>query len=163
MRIVNGEVVELAPGDEVSPHFLAKEFSTNESAYPASHYDRLMRLAAILERCREVSRRSLRVTSCWRDPAANARAGGARLSQHMLGRAMDFRDYRGENAVTEKIYQWLKSHLDELGVGGLGWYPVDVPKDSPLYGTDGPRRPMCRIHVDVRPRLFGQGVARWIH
>ena len=163
MRIENGEVAALLPSDRVSPHFLAKEFSTNESAYPVRHFDRLMRLAGILERCREVSHRSIRITSCWRDPAANARAGGARLSQHMLGRAMDFRDYRGDNAATEKIYRWLGSHLDELGLGGLGWYPVNVPADSPLCRADGPRRAMCRIHVDVRPRLAGQAIARWTH
>ena len=160
MRIENGEAVALLPSDRVSPHFLAKEFSTNESAYPVRHYDRLMRLAAILERCREVSGRSIRITSCWRDPTANARAGGARLSQHMLGRAMDLRDYRGDNEVTARIHEFLEKNLDGLGIGGLGWYPVPRPANSPLKDVD---RAYARIHVDIRPRLAGQAVARWTH
>ena len=160
MRIENGEVVELSPSDQVSPHFLAKEFSTNANPYPAAHVDRMLRLAMILERCREFSHRPLRITSGWRSPSANERAGGAAKSQHCHGRAVDFRDYRGDNEVTRRIYEFLEKNLDELGIGGLGWYPVPRPANSPLKDAG---RTYARIHVDIRPRLVGQAVARWTH
>ena len=143
-----GEVIQLSARDKVSPHFTAGEFSTNEHPYPPRHFDRLARIAGILERCRAVTGRPLKITSGWRDPEANAGAGGAKRSQHMSGRAVDFRDYRADNVATQRIYDYLVEHLDELGIGGLGIYPANAS------------RPM-RIHIDIRPRLVGQACARW--
>lgn len=165
MRIEHGEVVELSPKDRVSLHFLAEEFTCNADPYPARLFDRMQRIASILERCRAMSDRTLRITSGWRSPSANRKAQGAAMSQHCQGRAVDFRDWRGDNAATEEIYRFLRAHEDELGIGGLGWYPVPPPPDTPLRGPDGKpeERTYARIHVDIRPRPIGRPVARWTH
>ena len=160
MRTERGEVVELLPGDRVSPHFVAGEFSANRDPYPARLFDRMLRLAGILEHCRAVSHRPLKITSGWRSPSANEAAGGAAKSQHCHGRAVDFRDYRGDNEATRRIYEFLEQNLDELGIGGLGWYPAPPPASSPLKDRD---RRYARIHVDLRPRRIGEAVARWTH
>ena len=165
MRIERGEVVDLQPKDRVSLHFLAEEFSANRDPYPVKYFDRMLRIAAILERCRAVFGRTLKITSGWRSPSANEAAKGAARSQHCHGRAVDFRDWRGDNAVTGRIYKFLEENLDELGIGGLGWYPVPPPPDTPLKGPDGKPEPRtyARIHIDIRPRRIGQAVARWTH
>src|SRR5688572_19901864 len=45
---------------------------------------------AMLERIQKLNMEGLSVTSGYRDPARNAKAGGAKGSQHMHGNAVDF-------------------------------------------------------------------------
>ena len=155
MRInTDGDIEHIAPDDLVTAHFRCREFEKG-ARWPASWYDRLLRLAAILERVRTEVKAPLLITSGYRSAEHNASTGGAaKRSQHIHGRALDFRcygldDLERQNARTTAAYNWLIEHADEMGIGGLGWYP---PRGD---------RPACRVHVDLRGRAVGAPVAKW--
>ena len=75
----------------------------------------------------------LRVTSGYRDPATNARVGGARNSQHTHGTAIDVAMRGIDEARQREIVEYARS----LGARGLGYYPsnqsahFDLRKGAP--------------------------------
>lgn len=75
--------------------------------------------------------KKLNQTSWYRTPAANAGAGGATKSQHMVGKAVDINDAK-KQVIKETLEKegWHKNP----GGGGLGWSPgsfVHVDKGNP--------------------------------
>jgi zinc D-Ala-D-Ala carboxypeptidase len=82
----------------LSSRFTLKQLIVSETAAargldnrpPMRVVRNLRKLAAGLERVRAVTRRELRVSSAYRNPALNALVGGSRTSHHMLGLAADF-------------------------------------------------------------------------
>jgi Peptidase M15/Transglycosylase SLT domain len=93
--------------------------------------------AKLLERYPE-----LKVTSGYRDPAHNARVGGARNSQHTHGRAIDLSLKGIEEARQREIVDYARS----LGARGIGYYPSNQS-----------------VHFDVRtgaPAAWGGNYSR---
>ena len=148
------------PDEPVTPHFRLSEFARADDPWPVHDpvgYERLMRLAAILEQCRARAGAPIRVLSGWRSPERNARTpGAAKDSKHMYCMAVDFRVMRpaagGETAATRSngatldVHDWIAANHEALGVHGLGIY------------TPSAAQPRMRIHADIRP---GPGLARW--
>ena len=72
----------------LSPHFCVREFRCKDGSDPV-FIDTA--LAELLERIREHFGKPVTITSAYRTPAHNAKAGGAKFSQHLYGRAADIR------------------------------------------------------------------------
>lgn len=84
---------------------------------------------------RELGGQALAI-SCYRSPEHNRRVGGARLSQHLRRKAIDFKIVvRGEVVDKHRLARLARQHPIMRRIGGIGTY--------------------CRsdfIHVDVGPR-----------
>lgn len=73
---------------DLSPHFDSSEFRDHRTGeLPAGGIDPA--LVQVLEALRSLDGRPLPVLSGFRSPATNKLVGGARQSQHMVGRAAD--------------------------------------------------------------------------
>ncbi len=79
----------------------------------------------------------IRVLSAYRTPQWNKRIGGAVLSQHVEGRALDLSHTKLTN---KKFFDLIRSNIDKLGIKGIGRYPTFV-------------------HVDIRPTVR---LASWV-
>lgn len=133
---------------KITEHFSIEEwdqpalFGQPHTLYPVTWVEeRLRPQCLVLERIRsEFGGRPVVIVrgGGYRSPEYNRRGGGARNSQHMTGRASDFR-VRGVSAqiVHERI---LALHRDgAIKIGGLGLY-ADF------------------VHIDIRQ---GNRLARW--
>lgn len=79
------------------------------------HYENAARLAQRLQDVRQqLGNRSITITSWWRDPASNARVGGARNSFHLRGMAADIQ-------VMGMPPHIVQQRLDPTWFGGLGY------------------------------------------
>jgi uncharacterized protein YcbK (DUF882 family) len=127
-------------GSKLTEHFSLEEFRCRDGTpYPAQWIDsRLQPLCAVLEVIRAEFDRPLIVNSGYRTEEYNRRIGGARLSQHVQGRAADIR-VGGINParVLARVLQLYNDGL--ILIGGLGDYPTFT-------------------HVDIRPV---NRLARW--
>jgi hypothetical protein len=95
-----------------SPYFKVREFACNDGS-DAIHIDTA--LVDILDRLRERFG-PIGINSGYRTPAYNAKIGGAKASQHLLGTAADTRYAQGvQLEEVAKYAQWL-------GAGGIGVY-----------------------------------------
>jgi uncharacterized protein YcbK (DUF882 family) len=122
--------------DEMSCH------DAVETPYPVDwRDDRAVVLATVFERIRAAAgNRPLVVLSGYRTPAHNRSVGGARNSQHVLGRALDIRaDHLAAGALGDLVRR-LATTCPEIG--GVGQYPTFV-------------------HVDIRPRGADGRVVTW--
>lgn len=96
----------------------------------AQHANNMVALATQLQKARNQIGRPFRVTSWYRPNPWNARAGGARRSQHLEGKGVDIvvAGYMGADLARQFVSWWP---------GGLGIYP-------------GNRRHI--LHLDVGPK-----------
>lgn len=78
---------------------------------------------AVMEQVRDHFNAPIRVTSGNRCPAYNAKVGGAKSSQHLLGRAVDI---QVEGVSPAQVF----AYLDPIHTGGLGSYPTFTHLDS---------------------------------
>lgn len=131
---------------KVSANFSVAEFRQparhghREVAYPEEWIEtRLVSLCWALETLRsEFGGRKLRILSGYRSAAYNRTIGGARSSQHVLGRAADFViDGVKPQDVHDRALRLYQDGF--LRIGGLGNYPGFT-------------------HIDVRP---SHRLARW--
>lgn len=129
----------------VTPHFFYSEFFRNPADVWAVGYfrqnermfsARLFELCAyVLEPTRKFFGKSVLILSGIRSPIHNKKEGGASQSQHLYARAADI--YIPDVSLRE-----LQAHLrGYTRVGGLALGPGFV-------------------HVDTRPRVFGQ-IVEW--
>lgn len=80
----------------------------------------------LLQAARTAWGKSLTINSAYRDPAYNAKVGGAPMSQHKLGRAFDI-SVRGMSAQ-EKAE--LVKHMYNMGFTGFGGYNTFLHVDT---------------------------------
>ena len=120
-----------------SEHLSWKEMACHDklkTAYPINwQTNRAIVLSGIFEMIREsCGNKPIKVLSCYRTPLYNASVGGAKLSQHQYGRAIDLRPPDGMtvNQFHSVIFELSKNTF----IRGLGKYPTFV-------------------HVDIRPSL----------
>ena len=100
----------------LSPHFCVREFRCKDGSDPV-FIDTA--LAELLERIREHFGKPVTITSAYRTPAHNAKAGGAKFSQHLYGRAADI---RVQDVSVEDVAAYAESLMPDRG--GVGRYPV---------------------------------------
>ncbi len=100
-----------------------------------STVDAMIRIAKLAQEARDRIGRPFVITSWYRPPAINAQAGGASLSRHIVGDAIDFYC----DGLTGRQLYWA---LDPWWPGGLGRY-AQYPY-------------LC--HLDAR-----NAPARWVH
>lgn len=90
-------------------------------------------LEKMLERIREHFGKPVTITSAYRTPAHNAKAGGAKFSQHLYGRAADI---RVQGVSVEAVAAYAESLMPDRG--GVGRYPVKAGRAAGW------------VHVDTR-------------
>ena len=120
----------------LSPHFRVQEFRCKDGSDPVFVDTALVEL---LEQLRAHFGKAVTITSGYRTPAHNAKAGGTRFSQHLYGRAADI---RVQGASVEEVAACAERLLH--GCGGVGRYPAKAGRAAGW------------VHVDTRAEK-----ARW--
>ena len=90
-------------------------------------------LTVVLQCIREHFGKAVTITSGYRTPAHNAAVGGAKSSQHLLGRAADI---RVAGVSVEDVAAYAESLMPDWG--GVGRYPVKAGRATGW------------VHVDTR-------------
>ena len=116
---------------KLAPDFKVREFRCKDGS------DEILvdeALVLLLQCIREHFGKAVTITSGYRTPAHNAKAGGTRFSQHLYGRAADI---RVQGASVEEVAACAERLLH--GCGGVGRYPAKAGRAAGW------------VHVDTRP------------
>ena len=114
----------------LSPHFRVQEFRCKDGSDPVFVDTALVEL---LEQLRAHFGKAVTITSGYRTAAHNAAVGGAKSSQHLLGRAADI---RVQGVSVEDVAAYAESLMPDWG--GVGRYPVKAGRATGW------------VHVDTR-------------
>lgn len=120
----------------LAPDFKVRELRCRDGSDTVMVDEALMLL---LQCIREHFGKAVTITSGYRTPAHNAKAGGTRFSQHLYGRAADI---RVQGASVEEVAACAERLLH--GCGGVGRYPAKAGRAAGW------------VHVDTRAEK-----ARW--
>ena len=116
---------------QLAPGFRVREFRCRDGS------DTIMidqTLAVLLQAIREHFHKPITITSGYRTAAHNKSVGGAKSSQHLLGKAADI---QVADTTVEAVAAYAESLMPDWG--GVGRYPVKAGR------TKG------WVHVDTRP------------
>ena len=116
---------------QLSPAFKVREFRCRDGS-DAIMIDQALPL--LLQAIREHFGKAVVITSGYRTATHNASVGGAKSSQHLLGRAADI---QVQGVTVEAVAAYAESLMPDWG--GVGRYPVKAGR------TKG------WVHVDTRP------------
>lgn len=115
---------------QLSPSFRVREFGCKGSDVVLLDEE----LVVLLQCIREHFGKPLHITSGYRTAAHNKSVGGAKSSQHLLGKAADI---QVADTTVEAVAAYAESLMPDWG--GVGRYPVKAGR------TKG------WVHVDTRP------------
>lgn len=117
-------------GTLLSPNFRVREFACRDGSDPVFIDSALVDL---LQRIRDHFGQPVTITSGYRTASHNAKVGGSRSSQHLLGRAADIQ-------VQDTDPLAVAAYAESLmpGWGGVGRYPVKAGRAKGW------------VHVDTR-------------
>ena len=103
-------------------NFSLKEFESKDgSKMPSDVYLNIVKLVGQLQFLRDYTGRAITVNSGYRSPEHNAKIGGVKNSQHLLGKAADITI---EGLKPAEVYRLIDELID-MGLmlqGGLGSY-----------------------------------------
>ena len=116
---------------QLAPGFKVREFRCRDGS-DAIMIDQT--LVVLLQAIREHFNKPITITSGYRTAAQNAAVGGAKSSQHLLGKAADI---QVADTTVEAVAAYAESLMPDWG--GVGRYPVKAGR------TKG------WVHVDTRP------------
>ena len=116
---------------QLSPAFRVREFRCRDGS-DAIIIDQT--LVVLLQAIREHFGQAVVITSGYRTAAHNAKVGGSKSSQHLLGKAADIQ-------VADTTVEAVAAYAESLmpGWGGVGRYPVKAGRAKGW------------VHVDTRP------------
>src|SRR5574342_415860 len=129
---------------KVTEHFDSSEFNCRDGTiYPIEWIEeRLLPLCRVLETIRARVGHPVFVDSGYRTPPYNKEIGGAKLSQHLVGKAADIRVGSFNSTALLNLIRDLYNQ-DIIQIGGLGWYPdfvhVDIRESNRLATWTGRR------------------------
>lgn len=108
---------------QLTPHFTREEFDCRDgTAVPEILMSNVQKLAEQLEILRDYLGEPIHVNSGYRTPEYNKSIGGAKSSQHPLGKAADITVKSKTPKQLNKIIEKLISE-GKLKFGGVGLYP----------------------------------------
>lgn len=116
----------------LAPSFAVREFRCRDGS------DTIMvdqALPVLLQAIREHFGRAVVITSGYRTAAHNAKVGGSKSSQHLLGRAADI---QVQGVAVEAVAAYAESLMPDWG--GVGRYPVKAGRAKGW------------VHVDTRAK-----------
>ena len=116
---------------QLAPSFKVREFRCRDGS-DAIMIDQT--LVVLLQAIREHFNKPITITSGYRTAAHNAAVGGAKSSQHLLGRAADI---QVAGVSVEDVASYAEALMPDWG--GVGRYPIK------------PGRARGWVHVDTRP------------
>ena len=116
---------------QLAPGFKVREFRCRDGS-DAIMIDQT--LVVLLQAIREHFNKPITITSGYRTAAHNAAVGGAKSSQHLLGRAADI---QVADTTVEAVAAYAESLMPDWG--GVGRYPVKAGRAKGW------------VHVDTRP------------
>lgn len=119
---------------QLSPAFRVREFRCRDGTDTVLIDEGLV---VLLQCIREHFGKPVTITSGYRTASHNAKVGGSKSSQHLLGRAADF---WVEGVPVATVAAYAEKLLP--GRGGIGRYPKDAAH---------PTRKTGWVHVDTRP------------
>ena len=117
---------------QLSPAFKVREFRCRDGS-DAIMIDQT--LVVLLQAIREHFGKAVTITSGYRTAAHNAAVGGAKSSQHLLGRAADI---QVAGVSVEDVASYAESLMPDWG--GVGRYPVKAGRAKGW------------VHVDTRAK-----------
>ena len=115
---------------KLAPDFKVREFRCKDGS------DEILvdeALVLLLQCIREHFGKAVTITSGYRTPAHNAKVGGSKSSQHLLGRAADI---QVASTSVEDVAAYAESLMPDWG--GVGRYPVKAGRATGW------------VHVDTR-------------
>ena len=116
----------------LSPHFRVQEFRCKDGSDPVFVDTALVEL---LEQLRAHFGKAVTITSGYRTASHNAKVGGSKSSQHLLGKAADI---QVAGVSVEDVAAYAESLMPDWG--GVGRYPVKAGRAKGW------------VHVDTRAK-----------
>jgi len=95
---------------------------------PLEVYENIIKLASQLQFLRDYTGRPITINSAYRCPDHNAKVGGSKTSQHLLGKAADITI---QSLKPAEVYALIEDLIDmgHMLQGGLGLYDTFVHYD----------------------------------
>ncbi len=106
----------------MTKNFKLKEFECKCGCdMPLEVYENIIKLASQLQFLRDYTGRPITINSAYRCPEHNAKVGGSKTSQHLLGKAADITI---QSLKPAEVYALIEELIDmgHLLQGGLGLY-----------------------------------------
>ena len=113
----------------MTKNFKLKEFECKCGCdMPLEVYENIIKLAGQLQFLRDYTGRPITINSAYRCPEHNAKVGGSKTSQHLLGKAADITT---QSLKPAEVYALIEELIDmgHLLQGGLGLYDTFVHYD----------------------------------
>ena len=106
----------------MTKNFKLKEFECKGGCdMPLEVYENIIKLASQLQFLRDYTGRPITINSAYRCPEHNAKVGGSKTSQHLLGKAADITI---QSLKPAEVYRIIEDLIDmgHMLQGGLGLY-----------------------------------------
>lgn len=106
----------------MTKNFKIQEFECKgECDMPLEVYENIIKLASQLQFLRDYTGRPITINSAYRCPDHNAKVGGSKTSQHLLGKAADITI---QSLKPAEVYRIIEDLIDmgHMLQGGLGLY-----------------------------------------
>lgn len=113
----------------MTKNFKLKEFECKcECDMPLEVYENIIKLASQLQFLRDYTGRPITINSAYRCPEHNAKVGGSKTSQHLLGKAADITI---QSLKPAEVFVLIEDLIDmgHMLQGGLGLYDTFVHYD----------------------------------
>ena len=113
----------------MTKNFKIKEFECKGGCdMPLEVYENIIKLASQLQFLRDYTGRPITINSAYRCPDHNAKVGGSKTSQHLLGKAADITI---QSLKPAEVFVLIEDLIDmgHLLQGGLGLYDTFVHYD----------------------------------